>query len=262
MTKPSGQGAPILQRRLAQAPWSDPVLARMPGLRPVEGPWITVDDAYAAQMAERDRLIATRLPEVHAAKPWSEPLAAEVRDRILADLPPGFTRDGDRVTRPDGVTVPVDGPPLLAAGRLVQEDLLVLQKRGAEHVLVAGLLCFPASWTLSEKIGRPLTAVHDPVDAYDGAMARRVQRLFDHVKDGRPLWRANALGYAQPDLFQPRSEAAPRPEPEAPRYLRSERQTVLRLSGRDGVLFAVHTTVVPVTALTVDQRAGCPIPLD
>jgi hypothetical protein len=258
----SGQGAPILQSCLAHPPWGDPALARLPGMRPVDGGWITVDDAYTAQMEERARLIATRGAAVHAICPEVDPILAEVRDTCLAALPAGFARVGNRVTRPDGATVPLDGPPLLALGRLLQEDLLVLEKRGDEHVLVAGLLCFPASWTLAEKIGRPLTRIHDPVEAYGAALARRVQRLFDRVVVGRPLWRANALGYASADLFQPRAEQAPRVPPGRPRYLRSERQTMVRLPVSGAVLFAVHTTVIPLSRLTPAQRIGCPVALD
>ena len=34
--------------------------------------------------------------------------------------------------RPDGVLVPLDGPPLITAGRLVQEDLCLLEKPDGE----------------------------------------------------------------------------------------------------------------------------------
>ena len=49
---------PILQDRLPFAPWMDPRTARLPGIMPGEGgDWLAIDDAYAGQMAERDRLI-------------------------------------------------------------------------------------------------------------------------------------------------------------------------------------------------------------
>ena len=120
---------------------------------------------------------------------------------------------------------------------------LIAQRDGA-HVLSAALLCFPASWTLAEKIGRPLGAIHGPVPDYDAGIAARVDRLFSGVREGRPLWRANLLRYEDPALHQPRTEADPRRTgtAESP-YLRSERQTILRLAP-DLVLFAIHTSVV------------------
>jgi hypothetical protein len=130
-------------------------------------------------------------------------------------------------------------------GHLVQEDLCLMEKRGEEHHLTAAVLCFPASWRLSEKIGRPLTDIHVPVPEYDEGIAKRVQRLFDGVQVGRPLWRFNALRYAEPDLFQPRA----RREPDGAQarglpYLRSERQCVLRLPDTAACVFSIHTFVV------------------
>ena len=254
----SGQGAPILQDALPFTPWADPALSRLPGMKPVEGSWIVVDEAYGAQMAERARLLATRRDAVLQSLPGSEAAEAELLAHVLGALPPAFRVEGATVTCSDGRVVPTDGAPLAVLSTLLQEDLLILQKRGDEHVLTAGLLCFPASWTLAEKIGRPLTRIHAPVPCYAGAVAGRVQRLFDRVPAGRAMWRCNALGYADPDLHHPRVETAPH-RSEAPRYLRCERQSVLRLPGTGAIVFAVHTYVLRPEALTPAQRAGCPI---
>lgn len=249
----------ITQTHLPYTPWTDPALSRMPGMRPVDGSWIVVDDAYPAQMAERARLRAAHREAVEVVLPSAEPALEELRGMVLAALPAGFVRDGAEVVRPDGLRVPVEGPPFEVLNRLLQEDLLILEKQGDEHVLTAGLLCFPASWTLAEKIGCPLRRIHRPVAPYDTDVAHRVQRLFDRVPSGRAMWRMNALGYAEAALHQPKSEASPRDEAGAVRYLRSERQTVLRLTRTGAILFAVHTWVVPLDALTQTQRATCPV---
>ncbi len=227
-------------------------------MKPVEGPWIIVDDAYAAQMAERRRLLRTRRAQVMARLPEAEPAMAELLETVLRTLPSEFLHDGDTVRCPDGRRVRVDDTPFDVLGRILQEDLLLLERRGAEHVLIAGLLCFPASWTLAEKIGRPLARIHAPVPGYDARLAGQVQRLLDRAPGGRAMWRMNALGYADPALHQPRTEAAPKDETAPPRYLRCERQTVLRLPVTGSILFAVHTWVVTPDALTPAQRAGCP----
>ena len=88
-------------------------------------------------------------------------------------------------------------------------------------------------------------------------LARRVQRLFDALHPDRPLWRANALFYHDPALYQPRREDDPRPAPPGRAdYLRSERQSLLRLPETRAVVFSIHTWVVPWSCLTPDQRAG------
>ena len=252
--------AAITQAALPHAPWTDPALARMPGMRPVAGPWIMVDDAFAAQMAERERLIRDRPGDVIAALPDSGDAVDDLFATVLRDLPDGYRRDGEAATRPDGVAVPLDDPSLATLGRLVQCDLLLLEKRRDEHVLVAGVLCFPANWSLAQKIGRPLRRIHAPVDRYDDALARRVQRLFDRARAGVPMWRANVLPHDDAVLFHPRPEWSPqRAADRPPPFLRSERQTVLRLPRTGAILFAVHTTVVAWSALTPQQRATCPL---
>ena len=136
--------------------------------------------------------------------------------------------------------------PLATLGRLAQEDFCILQKHGDEHVLTGAVLCFPASWMLSEKFMRPLIGIHEPVDSYDTGIAARVQRLFDGVQVGRPMWRFNALWYAVPDLHHPRSihnRRKRRTSENAP-YLRSERQCILRLPQTRAVIFSIHTYVL------------------
>ena len=132
----------------------------------------------------------------------------------------------------------------------------MLQKQGDEHVLTGAVLCFPASWSLQEKIGRPLIGIHRPVETYDADIARRVQRMFDALRPDQPLWRMNALVYANPELHQPRREEDPRSDRRGGQFLRAERQTLLRLPLTGAVLFAIHTYVVPLSALTEPERQG------
>ena len=241
----------ILQTRI---PYDIAAQRRLPGIQPLGlDDWLIRDEAFAGQMAYRDRLLVERRDDVLTMDESARAAADELLDMVLDLAYPGA---GEQVTRPDGVTVPIDrADPMGTLGRLVQEDLCILEKRGDEHVLTAAVLCFPASWMLREKAMRPLTAIHVPVAEYDENIAARVQRLFDGVQPGRPLWRFNALWYADPDLHQPRSVSDRRPEPgtDVPGYLRSERQSVLRLPKTRGVVFSIHTFVVA----RADAPEGC-----
>ncbi|WP_347313085.1 heme-dependent oxidative N-demethylase family protein [Defluviimonas sp. SAOS-178_SWC] len=251
----------VLQTRLPAYPWMDPRLARLPGILPLDpADWLRVDEAYAGQMAVRDRLIADRPSDVLALTAGAVPAAAELYRTVLADLPGlGFRVSSSEVVRPDGVTVALDPePPLRTLGRLVQEDLCLMEPGGeGEHVLTGAVLCFPASWTLAEKIGHPLVRIHVPVRDYDAGLAPRVQRLFDAIRPERPLWRMNYNRYMTADLFQPRREGDPRPRPAGPApYIRCERQCLLRLPETGAVVFSIHTYVVAVEALPEAARAA------
>ena len=250
---------PILQSRLPEAIWMIPATARLPGILPVTGEdWLRVDDAYAGQMAERDRLIATAPETVHALLPEAAEAAGELLDKVLDRLTrlPGFCHRGDDIQRPDGQQVMIDREaPLLTLGRLVQPDFCILTPDGkGEHLLSGAVLCFPASWTLAQKIRHPLTRIHVPVPEYDPRMAARVQRLFDAVRPEQPLWRGNALIYDDPTLHQPRLEGEARPRPVHNLYLRSERQCLLRLPRSGAVVFAIHTTVLRMADLAPEAR--------
>lgn len=245
---------PPLQSTLPYDPFTRP---RLPGVQPLEiGNWLIRDEAFAAQMALRDRLLAERRGEVVALDDGAREAADELLGLVLSLAYPGAK---DCVMRPDGVAVPVDrADPLGTLGRLVQEDLCLLQKRGDEHVLTGAVLCFPASWMLAEKFQRPLVRIHAPVPPYDANIAARVQRLFDGVRPERPLWRFNALWYEDPALFQPRSEAAPRParRAETAAFFRSERQSILRLPDSGAVVFSIHTFVIPRDRIKAQFTAG------
>ncbi|HQU70323.1 MAG TPA: DUF3445 domain-containing protein [Albidovulum sp.] len=242
------QTEPILQNEIPEAQRAAAAL-RLPSMQPAAaGALLTVDAGYSPQLAEKARLIGHDRGKVIAILPGAEAALDELLGAVLQAIAAraDFAVEGSRVRRPDGVVVAIDrADPLLTLSQLVQEDFCLLQKQDEEHVLTAALLCFPAAWTLAEKIGRPLTGIHVPVAPYTEDIARRVQRLFDGVQPGRALWRANLLRYDDFALFQPYTEAQKRKvgAPDSP-FERSERQTVFRLPVSGAVVFAIHTTVI------------------
>lgn len=249
---------PILQVRLPHTPWTDPRTARLPGTLPLtDDRWIVRDEAFAAQMAERDRLIAEQAEEVHAltqaARPAADELYATVLARLAGDA--GYRFGATSVLRPDGVEVPLDPDrPLLTLGRLVQEDLCLMEKHGAEHMLTGAILCFPASWSLDEKLGRGLIGIHRTVRHYDDGLRPRVQRMFDALRADQPLWRMNALVYVNPALHQPAREGAPRTDRTNGRFVRAERQCIVKLPRTGAVVFAIHTYLVRLDSLAEAER--------
>ncbi len=245
---------PILQKSIPYDPFTP---RRLPGIAPLDpSQWLIRDEAFAGQMALRDDLAATRRHMVIAHDPSAEPAALELLDTVLDHA---YAGDTAHVARPDGARVQIDrADPMGTLARLVQEDLCILEKRGDEHILTAAALCFPASWSLAEKFLRPLTAIHVPVDDYDANIAARVQRLFDGIQPGRPLWRFNALWYDDPALHQPRGARDRRDpvNPDKAPFFRSERQCLLRLPQTRAVVFSIHTYVLSrADALAIRQAS-------
>ena len=228
----------------------DTTYPKLPGTRPISpDEWIVCDDAFAQQMALRDKLIKTKKDSVLAISEEARKAAVELSkmalDFCVSNL--GYQKNSSKVIRPDNISVEIDfDEPMIFLGRLVQNDFCILQKVNQEHVLTAAALCFPASWSLDEKFLKPLIDIHVPVKEYDDNIAKRVQRLFDGLQINRPVWRFNAMYYEDPNLFQPRSVNQPRkkPAPNKVNYLRSERQTLIKLPESGAIIFGIHTFVV------------------
>ncbi len=230
----------ILQDHLPDLHTDNP---RLPGTMPCDAnDWLRTDEAYAAQMQYRADLLSKQQDAVLYEPATSRDARIEVLTEALKILPRlGFTISETHVICPDARVVAIDwNAPLKTLGHLVQEDICILEKRGTEHVLTGAVLCFPANWRLADKVDRPLVGIHAPVVEYDDNIARRVQRLFDGVRVGMPLWRFNKLRYEHADLHQPFRRA----EGDILPFVRSERQCILRLPRSDAVVFTIHTFVV------------------
>ena len=202
-------------------------------------------------MALRDELIETKRDKVIACSATAVNAAVELSKLALefctSNL--GYRKEYNKVIRPDNVCVEINlDNPLNFLARLVQNDFCIMEKIGEEHVLTAAALCFPASWSLEEKFLKPLVNIHVPVQEYDENISKRVQRLFNGLQVNHPVWRFNALYYEDPSLYQPRSVNKPRrkPKPNLVKYLRSERQTLMKLPQSEAVVFGIHTFVVKV----------------
>ena len=222
---------------------------------------IEIDEAYPAELAERRALLDRRRDEVFAALAVSEQARRETLDRVAAVLPARypawFARHGDRlrnrltqeewdVSRP-----PCD--PLELAGRLVQEDLCLIQPTDAGPVLQAAMLCAPSRWRLHEKMGRPLAAIHQPVPLYADQLSAPVDRFMRHLKPGKLAERLNWSVTDDPALFQiegkHRTEADPSitaANAASRLFLRVERQTLSRLPGSGFVLFTIRVHSYPL----------------
>lgn len=220
------------------------------GLHPLDlDTWFEIDDDWAGDLAEKRRLLAERRSDVFAAQPGSEPACAEIEDAVLA-----FVRARGRTPVLDGAE-----HPLLRAALVVQEDLLVMERRDGAWYLTAGSLSFPTNWHLGEKMGRELDEIHAPVPGYDRDLGGgTVPAFFDRLTVDRPVWRANWTVTDDPGLrlepelkIRPHRSMTPEEAAEA-LHLRIERQTLRRFPRTDAVLFTVRIHRRPIATL-VDQ---------
>jgi hypothetical protein len=225
-----------------------------------EPTWFEIDDRYVEEMAEKRRLMAAAPSNVFAAMAESDAARVEALELVAAALtahhPDWFEQNGrvlsNHLTGESWYGVrQVD--PLELAGRLVQEDLCLVQNREEGPVLTAATLCFPSRWRLLDKIGKPLASVHAPVPLYATRLAGPVDRFMRHLKPGHIASRLNWSLLDDPALFQPggkwRVEASTEITAEnagSHVFLRVERQTLRRLPVTDAILFGIRVHVYPI----------------
>ena len=216
---------------------------------------VEIDALYHRQMRDRRRLLDTRHDEVFAATPGSAPARAELLEMLATLLPARhptwFARSGEMLhNRLTGETFDLSHPPhdrLEVAGRLVQEDLCLIDVSGPEPVLAAAVLCAPSRWRLAEKIGRPLLAVHGPVPFYADRLSKAVDRFMRVLRPGKLVERFNWGIFDDDTLFQPQpthrlagAGAVDADNALDRLFVRVERQTLLRLPRSGSVLFAIR----------------------
>lgn len=236
------------------------------GLKPLDpAKWLEVDDLYASYLAEKDRLIVERPGDVFAAEPDTLNAQREVLARVRQCMGEAMKAApwGDLYReRESRIFEDADEPPLQAAARLVQEDLVIMRKGEDGWRLAAASLCFPSSWSLAEKFGRPLVDIHEPVPQFGRGtrFAELIERMFDRLQ-GQMVERYNWSLQANPDLYHPLSNVQrdgrstartfqfPGDDPAASAFIRVERQTLCKLPDSGDILFTIRIHLDPMRKL-------------
>ncbi len=237
-----------------------------------EGAWFEIDARYSDEMAERCSLLAEQHEQVFGTLPESDAARAETLREVVANLttyvPQWFSRDGDRLLNVlTGEVWDLGEPacdPLELAGRLVQEDLCIIQQSDEGPIFTAALLCFPSRWRLHEKLGKPLVSVHGRVPFYAERLANPVDRFMAKVKPGHIASRLNWSVLDDPAMFQPagkwreQTNTAVTPDNAGESlHLRVERQTLRRLPQSGAILFGIRVHSYKMArAITTPEAAS------
>lgn len=269
--RPSPAGPPF-----SHTPYDGSARPFSVGLQPLDlADWIEPDARLAEQLDEKERLLAGggEAP-VLLAEDGTQDAQQEVLDLLAAHLPHHFPdlyrREGEAIRiLPAGRTVALSGSddiPLGRAARLVQEDLILMRASPQGYRLAAGALCFPSSWSLTDKFARPMTAIHETVPGFnDGRMGPMVARIFDNLPVDRPSWRLNWSLYTGPALHRPfpKRIAADGTDPHrlardeaGGLHVRVERQTLRRLPKSGDILFTIRIHHDPVAAFARHPLGG------
>lgn len=205
------------------------------GLRPLDvSRWFEVDTLWDEHRAAKDALLTDHYDEVVALLPECLHAAHEL---LLA------------VERFTGVTGPFSEHPLVAASRLVGDDICIMQRDEDVWRLTGAVVCFPSRWSLASKLGASLDDIHGPVPGYQRDLAAPTHQFFDRLSVDRPMWRLNWTLLDDPTLFQPAPQRRPASGDPSSWWFRVERQTLVRLEHSDAIIFTIRTYVTPLREL-------------
>lgn len=225
------------------------------GLRPGElTEYFVPQDTTGTLLSERAVLLAAEPEKYAAILPRGE---ASLRE--TAALAQSF---GAPLDAPEGA----DSAKLLTALGSAWEPDLVWLRPGDDglHRVVGGIVCFPSSWALADKLGLPMAAVHEPVPGLNAALARQVDRFLEKLAPGdfwtRENWslsrspaRNQHTSLQRPGMNWPRLDAA---TPVAEVWIRLEHQMLLRLPESGAVLFGIRIESPPLTSLLAEPQAA------
>jgi|GraSoiStandDraft_4_1057263.scaffolds.fasta_scaffold708359_1 hypothetical protein len=132
----------------------------------------------------------------------------------------------------------------VALGCEMEPDFLLLKPDASGTAcLVGGVVCFPSSWSLGEKIGRPITSIHEVVPGLNQALGSQISSFLLKLRPGVAWSRANWGLSRTPELNQHPSRGLPRLDENIgldDAWLRVEHQVLVALPKTQGLLFGIR----------------------
>ena len=117
------------------------------------------------------------------------------------------------------------------------------------HRLVGGVVCFPSSWALGDKLGRPMSEVHDPVPGLNDSLGRQIETFLRKLEPA-VVWRRENWGLSR-DANRNHHTSKHRRRLDATVtadevWVRLEHQMLLKLPRTQAVLFGIRVEIVPL----------------
>ncbi|MGB7345817.1 MAG: DUF3445 domain-containing protein [Pirellulaceae bacterium] len=222
---------------------------------------VEATDLYANEIQQKRQQLDRDTNSYFAATPDSL-MAQREAAAMIGNAASFLTPDhNDLIDEPIEID---DTAPLLSISQHVQEDLAIMSGNAdAGFPLIAGSICFPNGWSVTEKLGQSLLAIHSPVPEYASVLHAATERLMNALRSNRPVWRMNwgirpseqldqsTIHISMLDTARQRITAENAGET---CWFRVERQTLAQLPSTKAVLFTIHTHQCPLDELTRSQK--------
>lgn len=144
-------------------------------------------------------------------------------------------------------------------GEFWETDYLLLKCDTVGEIrLYGGCLCFPSSWRLGDKIGKPIEFIHAPVPGLNGRMGPAIHKFLAGLKPG-VAWLRHNWGLARdaelnhhPDRRLPPLDGSVQADEV---FVRVEHQALVSLPKSGGILFGIRVVNHPLAEIRSDPVA-------
>lgn len=204
-------------------------------------------DATGSVLAERAESLSTH-PERYAALSPEGIAAVNETAALLTSC--GISFQGPAVS-------PLETVHQLA--RSCEVDLVWLTAdRESEFRIAGGVVCFPSSWSLPEKLGQRLSKVHAVVPDLNATLGRQIETFLTKLAPS-DVWRRENWGLSGDDRRNH--------HPACPRtplvsgvtldhvWLRVEHQLLMKLPLSGAILFGIQLEVWPLSTVVAEPEA-------
>ncbi|KAK1985242.1 hypothetical protein LZ30DRAFT_584585 [Colletotrichum cereale] len=227
---------------------------------------IIFDKAYLDRVRNRRQILKENTSKVAGVVPEGIPALHETWTYLLSGYlptryPTMFSLSEDRtifqnhITNVSLPTTPPEDPDfaLQALGETVEDDMFLLVETPEGHRAVAFVCCHPAGFDPSDKLGKLMKDIHQPVPSYD-KIGASMERFFSRLQVGKSVKRMNWSVSTHDKLYSPsdlhiydgdKVEEGEDVDP-SKACLRQELQTVTRLPETGAILFSFKTYLTPI----------------
>ena len=226
------------------------------GLRPGDA------QSFFGFSPERPEILAERGRWLQAAPELYGALKPEGVDPLLEliQLLAGFgVREGDSTVE-SAADLPLACRLCQGLGAAWEPDFLLLRTNPTGQLqLVGGVVCFPSSWALTEKMGLSVSEIHGVVPELNPSLDTQIRSFLGRLAPGK-LWERDNWGLS-PDAELNRHPARGLPGLSASAalsttWLRVEHQAFASLPDTQALLFAIRVTVHRLSDLAQDPLAA------
>lgn len=218
------------------------------GLHPIDAATFFMKrDPTGRVCADRAHSLATQPDDYSALTPEAEPALFET-----VELARSFGVPIDQSLSP--------AEQLFSLGRTWESDFIWMHATSkTTHRLVGGVLCFPSSWSIREKLGMPMHEVHEPVPGLNAALGQKIETFLSTLAPGT-AWGREIAGYSRnpvlnhhPSLSFPPLDATVTIDEI---WIRLEHQLLMRLPQSGSILFGIRVEVLPLSQVLEDSKAA------